>query len=89
MIDDKGQPIYCRDYEGGGPDMAPGCEGVACERYTMRFDDLGEPPLHWCASCGPRAHAMNAALEEAFATRGPEFPVQLEAAIAKAEAGKP
>lgn len=64
----------------------PGCLIEADERFTMRFDDLGAPPLHWCSHCGPEAHAMNAALMEAFATRGPEFTAEMTAAIEKAEA---
>jgi hypothetical protein len=49
----------------------PGCLGDNDERYTMRFDDLGEEPLYWCASCGPPNHAMDKALTE-FMMASPE-----------------
>lgn len=58
----------------------PGCLGVADPRYEMRFDDLGEPPLQWCAACGPEACAINDALQRAFATR-PGFAAELESAL--------
>lgn len=64
------------------------CGKLADERYTMDFTDV-EPGafLHWCAECGPRAHAMKDALLEALDTRGPAFARELEAAIDAAEAG--
>lgn len=67
----------CKDF--GDPDV-PECLGEADERYTMRFDDIGEPPLHWCAFCGPRTQVLNEALQNAFATRV-GFAGELEAAI--------
>jgi len=67
----------------------PGCLGEPDERYTMRFDDIGEEPVRWCAHCGPDAHAVNAALQEALRTRGPRLARELEAAISEAEAGGP
>ncbi len=66
---------FCQDYGD-----RPGCLGTPDERYTMRFDDIGEQPILWCASCGPQAHAMDKALKEAFATR-PGFAKELETAI--------
>lgn len=72
-------PGRCRD-EGD----RPGCLGVADDRYEMRFDDIGEPPLQWCAACGPEAAAMNDALQAAFATR-PGFAGELQTAIEAAE----
>lgn len=59
---------YCNDYGD-----APGCLGTPDERYTMRFDDIGLPPILWCAFCGPQAHAFDKALTEALDERGPEF----------------
>ncbi len=70
----------CRDERDG----RPGCLGEADDRYTMRFDDIGEAPIHWCAACGPEAHAVNAALDHAFKTR-PGFAKELERAIDEAE----
>lgn len=67
---------------------APGCLGTPDDRYTMRWDDLGEPPMQFCAVCGPEAHAMAAALELALATRGPEFAKKVDEAIKEAEASR-
>ena len=72
-------PGRCR-----GEGDRPGCLGIADERYTMRFDDIGEAPLHWCAACGPEAQAMNDALQSAFATR-PGFAGELAAALDRQE----
>ena len=72
----------CRDY-GDRPD----CLKVADERYTMDFSDLGQPPIYWCAKCGPEAQAINEALNKALDTR-PGFAKELEAAISKVEAKK-
>jgi len=58
-----------------------GCAGKADARYTMRFDDIGEEPIEWCANCGPAAHALNDALQKAF--ERPGFAAQLEAEIDK------
>lgn len=76
----KNKTIYCRDY----PDR-PGCLGIADPLYTMRFDDIGEEPLYWCASCGAEAHKINAALNDAFEERGEEFVQELEEAVNKAK----
>jgi hypothetical protein len=76
-------PGRCRD-EGD----RPGCLGIADPRYEMRFDDIGEAPLHWCAACGPEAHAMSAALDVAFAVGGEAFKAELAAAIDAVEAAR-
>lgn len=62
----------------------PGCLGEADERFTMYFDDIGKPPIRWCAFCGPEAHRLVEALDLAFATR-PGFAAELEAAIDSAK----
>jgi len=59
---------FCNDY---GDQV--GCLGTPDNRYTMRFDDIGEQPLLWCAFCGPQAHAMAAAINKAALERGEEF----------------
>jgi hypothetical protein len=69
----------CRDHG-----ERPGCLGEADDRYTMRFDDIGEPPLYWCARCGPEVAVINAALTEALETRGPEFQKELAGLIDQA-----
>jgi hypothetical protein len=69
----------CRDYGD-----RPGCKRDADERYTMRFDDIGEQPIYWCAHCGPDAHAISAALDHALKTRGPQFAAEVDAAIDEA-----
>ncbi len=63
-----------------------GCLGTPDPQYTMDFTDVGEGKIYWCSHCGPEAHAMNAALEHAFATRGPDFQRKFEEAVSKAEA---
>lgn len=74
----------CNDYGDN-----PACEKDADEAFTMRFDDIGEPPLYWCAKCGAVAKAMDSALTEAFATRGPEFAAKFEEALLEQEAKRP
>lgn len=71
---------FCKDYGD-----RPGCLGTPDPKYEMNFDDIGEPPLLWCSHCGPEAHAMNDALTEALASRGPEFASEFERAVAGAE----
>ena len=72
---------YCNDY---GDE--PACLGEADERFTMDYSDVPNGGLiHWCAFCGPRAHAMRQAIEGAFETR-PEFAGELREAIDAAEA---
>lgn len=70
-------PTKCNDY--GDPDV-PECLGEPDPRYVMKFDDVGEAPLQWCAACGPRAHKMSDAIHEAFETDA-GFAAKLEAAI--------
>lgn len=69
--------VLCHDYGD-----AIGCNGTPDPRYTMRFDDLGKPPIHWCSHCGPIAQAMTAVLVRAIEERRDE----VEAAIIAAEA---
>lgn len=69
------EPKTCKDFG-----ERPGCLGVADSRYTMYFDDIGEPPIHWCRACGPDVHAVDKMLRGALATQ-PGFAKQLEAAI--------
>jgi len=59
---------FCNDYG----DRA-GCLGTPDERYTMRFDDIGLPPILWCAFCGPEAQAFDKVLTKALEDRGPTF----------------
>ena len=68
---------YCNDAG------KPGCLTVADERFTMRFDDIGQPPIHWCAACGPDAHAIDAMLTVAL--RDDEFAEEFRAAVDAAE----
>lgn len=75
--------IKCRDFG-----ERPGCLGEPDERFTMRFDEIGEPPLYWCSRCGPEAKAMNEAFTKAIRERGPEFRKIAEDAIKKAEERK-
>ena len=67
----------CRDWV----DRRPGCLRVADARYTMDFSSIGQPPIYWCEYCGAEAQAMDSALTEAFATRGPEFKEKFEGAV--------
>ena len=70
----------CNDYGGN-----PACLKDADPGQTMDFTDIGEGYIHWCAYCGPRAHAQMAAINEAFATR-PDFKEDFRSAIEAAEA---
>ena len=60
------------------------CGNPADPEQTMRFDDIGKPPLFWCTYCGIWANAMNKALEQAFKER-PGFAKQLEQELDKVE----
>lgn len=75
---------FCRDHL-----ERPGCLGEADDRYTMYFDDIGEPPIYWCAHCGPEANAMDKAITKALNTRGPEFKEKFREAIDRAKASEP
>jgi len=70
----------CRDYPG-----RPGCLEIADLRYTMNFDDIGEPPIYWCASCGPQVHEVDASIKNAFMEQGDEFLEKFEKAIKEKE----
>ncbi len=78
----------CRNRE--DPDRPASCLLDADPRWDMRFDEIGEPPIRWCAACGPEAHAMNDALQGALtsgtatSTRE-EFAAALDAAVTSAE----
>ena len=67
-------------------DTCHDCGRDADPEYTMRFDDIGAPPIHWCSACGMVAQEMNAALEKAFAER-PGFAGQLALEIERAKSG--
>lgn len=66
----------CRDFE----DNRPGCLQYADEQYTMKFDDIGEPPIYWCSNCGPVSHAMLSVIEDSFKS-DPKFYDKFENAI--------
>ena len=70
---------WCNDYGD-----REGCLGEADERYTMRFDDIGEEPIYWCAFCGPTAHAMEQVIATALQERGPAFQKELTELIEQA-----
>ena len=72
--------LVCRDYG-----ERPGCLRKADERYTMRFDDIGKPPIYWCAACGPGEHEVKRMLEKAFDEQGFEFLLKFERAIKEQE----
>ena len=71
--------MKCRDFGD-----RPGCLGEIDERYTMRFDDIGEPPIYWCSHCGSEAQAIDGLLMKAFETR-PGFQQKFAQAIQDAE----
>lgn len=52
----------CRDFG------RPGCESIPDDRFTMRFDDIGESPIYWCTHCGLEAFKINKAIENAMKT---------------------
>lgn len=66
----------------------PGCLNLADDRFTLRFDDIGEPPLHWCAKCGPEAHARATRIHKALVAGGDGFADRLLAKIEEAEAAE-
>lgn len=70
-------PNFCKDWE------RPGCLVTPDERYTMRFDEIGEAPILFCAWCGPQAQAMDEIIRIGFAER-PDFAAEFKAAIDKA-----
>ena len=68
-------PGICNDWP-----SRPGCLRLADDRFIMRFDDIGEGPIEWCAHCGPEAQAMNQAITKAMEER-PGFKEKFAAAI--------
>lgn len=68
-------PGICNDW----PDR-PGCLRMADDRFTMRFDDIGEAPIEWCAHCGPEAHAIDKLITKAMKER-PGFKEKFAEAI--------
>lgn len=70
----------CNDY-GDAPD----CLGVSDPAYTMRFDTIGEEPIHFCSVCGKRARIFEAAISRTFDTR-PGFAEEFKQAIEQAMA---
>ena len=61
---------------------------LADDRYTMHFDDIGEPPIYWCAGCGPLVQEIDKKITDAFESR-PGFVEDFREAIAKANGEKP
>ncbi len=61
-----------------------GCLEKPDPEFTMRFDDIGKPPVLWCTFCGPEAHAIDGALVKALATRGPKFAEKMREVVDKA-----
>ena len=76
----EGWRMICNDYGD-----RPGCLRDADDRYTMRFDDIGESPIYWCTFCGPVAHAMSKAITKATEERGTEFTEKFADAIRDAQ----
>ena len=50
----------------------------------MRFDDIGQNPIYWCAACGPLVAKIEAALTDALKTQ-PGFEQKLGQALDNAE----
>ncbi len=72
--------VYCRDH-GDNPE----CLGEVDPQYTMDYTDVeGGGYIYWCSNCGPLAHAMEKAINHAFATR-PGFAEDLKDAIERAQ----
>jgi hypothetical protein len=57
----------CRDFG------EPHCKGEIDERYTLNFDDIGQPPIYFCSSCGPFWNKVADNLVKVLKTRGTEF----------------
>ncbi len=76
-------PSFCNDYGDN-----PLCQKEPDPRYTMRFDDLGEPPILWCAHCGPGAQAMASVIAAAIDERGDPFVDEFRSLVDKASAEK-
>lgn len=69
----------CRDYGD-----VPGCLGDPDERFTMRFDTIGQPPIYWCAHCGPEAKKIDEALKRLLESGAPEDVKAFESAVDEA-----
>lgn len=66
----------CKDYGDN-----PACLRWADDRYTMDYTDVeGGAFIYWCANCGPVAHMMEQAINEAVVTR-PGFVAEFAAAL--------
>lgn len=72
--------IKCKDF-GDRPE----CLGEIDEKYTMRFDDIGEEPIRWCSFCGTEANRILGLLESALKERGPVFSKLAQTLIEAAE----
>lgn len=70
----------CRDFG-----ERPGCLREPDPAFEMSFLDIGEPPILWCSHCGPKAHALNDALQKALRV-DPALARRFETEIEKAEA---
>jgi hypothetical protein len=68
------------------------CLGTIDERYTMLFDDIGQPPIYWCSHCGPEAHEQYKLLMDVCERGGPEvvkaIMEEVDREVAKVEAKK-
>lgn len=69
----------CKDYE------REGCLIEPDERFTLNFDDIGEPPIYLCSHCGPDALALNDMLMKAL-SKDPSLAKKLAEELDKAEA---
>jgi hypothetical protein len=77
----------CKNFNDEG--CPPYCEGVADPAYTMDFTDV-EPGcyFYWCSKCGPVSRALEAGINEAFATRpgfADEFKKAMDNVVAKSK----
>ncbi len=76
---------FCRDYGDN-----PACLKEPDPRYTMDYTDVEPAPnglILWCSHCGPLAHSMETAINEAFATRA-DFKEEFKAAVDEAYASQ-
>lgn len=61
------------------------CGAPADLDQTMRFDDIGEPPIYWCTACGEQNNALNEVLQEKL--KDPEFREKFALEIDKLKSG--
>jgi len=61
------------------------CNQEADPKFRMDYTDV-EPDtyLHWCSTCGPMAHMLEALIQQELSSR-PEFANQLEKALDQVE----